>query len=693
MLISLVLSISGAGAAAVPAAPASQDCARILQPDAQAGSPRPISDHDLIETLDLGPNAAMESGSFFTLSPDNQRVAVGVRRASVAGDSYCTGITLVDRDGNSALIDSGPGVAFFRFEDFYGTNGFPSGITQLITPRWSGDGKRLAYLKFIDGRLQLRLWDEQLNARAIGADPQDIVDFRFSRDGSMIIYKVRDGSAQATALRRESRSGLHYDDRYFPFASAWPFPGGHPAYVYKAVRISDGDIRAASDEEKALLTAPIEESQTTKGVLATTVRDDKGLDHITAGPAGKENRCESSACTEVEGAPWFSSKGAVRYVRREGWAKNEMAIYEWKVGSAEPHRLYATSDLLIDCKPIDDDVLCGREGPTHPRYLSRIDLRTGKSVPLFDPNPTFGTLKFGNVERQLWRNDQGIECFGDLVYPPDYQPGRRYPLIVVQYESRGFLRGGTGDEYPVQLFARAGYLVLNVQRPRSPLYGLGLSSIERQRRQNDGFMERRSILSAIETKVRQLIDAGVADPERIGITGLSDGSTTVQYAALHSSLFKAAVVSGCCWEPSQSWVLGPSLQRHYESLGWPASPEDKPQMWGDISLAHNASRVAFPILMQAADGEYLVALETVRALRAAKHPIDLYVFPDEVHIKRHPAHRAGIYKRNLRWFDFWLKGKRPAPSDDDAPEVDRWAEMRRAAQDQAAAGEKRPVGS
>ena len=116
-------------------------------------------------------------------------------------------------------------------------------------------------------------------------------------------------------------------------------------------------------------------------------------------------------------------------------------------------------------------------------------------------------------------------------------------------------------------------------------------------------------------------------------------------------------------------------------------------MWGDISLARNASRVAFPILMQAADGEYLVALETVRALRAAKRPIDLYVFPDEVHIKRHPAHRAGIYKRNLRWFDFWLRGKRPDPSDDDAPEVDRWAEMRRAAQDQAALGETRPVSS
>jgi dipeptidyl aminopeptidase/acylaminoacyl peptidase len=274
-------------------------------------------------------------------------------------------------------------------------------------------------------------------------------------------------------------------------------------------------------------------------------------------------------------------------------------------------------------------------------------------------------------------NDQGVECFGDLVYPPDFQPGRRYPLIVVQYESRGFLRGGTGDEYPIQIFAREGYLVLSIQRPRSPLFGKGLSTTERQRQQNEGFLERRSILSAIETKVKQLIDTGLADPQRIGITGLSDGSTTVQYAALHSSLFSAASVSGCCWEPSQTWLLGPSLQNTYQGFGWPRSPQDKPAMWADISLSRNADRVTFPLLFQAADGEYLMALEAVSALREAGSPVDLFVYPDELHIKRHPAHRAGVYQRNLLWFDFWLRGKKPPAGDPRAAEVDRWTQMKK----------------
>ena len=270
----------------------------------------------------------------------------------------------------------------------------------------------------------------------------------------------------------------------------------------------------------------------------------------------------------------------------------------------------------------------------------------------------------------------GIPSYGDLVYPPTFQPGRHYPLIITQYESRGFLRGGTGDEFPIQLFAKAGYLVLNIERPQSPVSAKQLAPLERQRRENADFLARRNILSTIETKVLELINTGLVDPDRIGITGLSDGSTTTQFAALHSQMFNAASISGCCWEPSQTWLLGTAIQQHYQSIGWPASPEASSAIWSQMSLSRNASRVAFPILMQVADGELYPMLEAVRALRAANSPVDVYVFPDELHIKRQPIHRLNVYRRNLRWFDFWLMDKMPADGIE-REEASRWAQMRR----------------
>src|SRR3546814_1841537 len=70
--------------------------------------------------------------------------------------------------------------------------------------------------------------------------------------------------------------------------------------------------------------------------------------------------------------------------------------------------------------------------------------------------PEFAGLTLGVVKRIKLKSSLGIPACADVVLPTDYQPGRHYPLIVVQYQSRGFLRGGTGDEFPVQLFANHG---------------------------------------------------------------------------------------------------------------------------------------------------------------------------------------------------------------------------------------------
>src|SRR3546814_9514621 len=55
-----------------------------------------------------------------------------------------------------------------------------------------------------------------------------------------------------------------------------------------------------------------------------------------------------------------------------------------------------------------------------------------------------------------------LPWYGDLIYPVGYQRGTRYPMVVVQYRTRGFLRGGTGDEVPIQTLADQGFLVLSV---------------------------------------------------------------------------------------------------------------------------------------------------------------------------------------------------------------------------------------
>ena len=106
-------------------------------------------------------------------------------------------------------------------------------------------------------------------------------------------------------------------------------------------------------------------------------------------------------------------------------------------------------------------------------------------------------------------------------------------------------------------------------------------------------------------------------------------------------------------------------------LGYPPASSGDAEFWRPISLAANAASIDTPLLMQLADDEYLLALETFTALREHNQPVEMFVFPDEHHIKWQPAHRLAIYERNLAWFDFWLRGVLP----EDRDQAARWIAM------------------
>ncbi|MBT2246649.1 Atxe2 family lasso peptide isopeptidase [Sphingobium sp. BHU LFT2] len=666
-----LLALALAAAASNPTS--ASDCKAALQIKSP-GPSHSLSAGDLIETLNMGSIPDLDVDPMFSVSPDGQSIAVSVARANIASNEFCSGIYVIAPGSSPRLIDSGAGAAFWRFDDYYGMTGFPSGFPKVITPHWSPDGKHLAFLKYVDGRLQLWCWDGSRSKMTATFD-DDIVDFRFDGGGLSVIAKVRDDASASDALDQESLSGYHFDERWFPYGRNRPFSRGPAPYSFAAINIVTGEHRLAEPTQALIFSTSGAPSRAHRKA-ATLAVDADGVSRLALTDGTAQIVCADSRCTDVEGQAWIAGD-AVRYVRREGWGRSLTGIYEWQPARKSVRKIMQTSDLLMNCGPLGTDIICAREKSVAPRYLDRIDPESGRSQVIFNPNPEFDSLALGHAERLQWKNDRDLECYGDLVYPPDYRAGQRYPLIVVQYQSRGFLRGGTGDEYPIQLLAQAGYLVLSIQRPPAPLRDQKIDPHERERRQLDGFMERRSILSAIETKVQQLISAGLVDPARIGITGLSDGVSTVQFAALHSRLFKVAAISSCCWEGSQTWLLGPAIQAEYEKRGWPASPADNPALWEGLSWARNANRIPFPVLAQMSDDEYLSGLEALTALRRAGKPVDLYVFPDEHHVKRQPAHRAAIYRRAIDWFNFWLLDKLPVGEGQAAQEADRWQQMRK----------------
>ena len=491
-------------------------------------------------------------------------------------------------------------------------------------------------------------------------------------------FRIRRGPPWRRSRRRSierENSGWFYDDRITPNA------GPRPQVELASVPLRWTSVGVDGANPGSEPTPPAVSSTNDAGDRLAIERSGQ----LPFAPArlvvrranGAALPCSAEACGGNIVAAWWQPRARVAwFLRREGFKRETSALYRWLPGKA-PTRAVATSDVLNWCKPAELGFVCLREGSTSPRRIVLFDWRTGRAVTAFDPNPTFSRFRLGTVTRLKWRNARGLEAWGDLVLPPDYKKGARIPLVVTQYYSRGFLRGGTGNEYPVFLFAQRGIAVLSLERPDAVAMGdPTLTSIEQGDRANTtGWADRRSVQSSIETGVRAAIATGAIDAAHVGITGLSDGATAVRFALINSTLFSAAALSSCCVEPDTMGTAGPAFAKMDHYWGAPIYGAPGDDFWRPVSLTLNADRIGTPLLMQLSDDEYQLALGAFEALRARGKPVEMFVFPNEHHNKSGPLHRLAIFERSLDWFDFWLRGRKD-PDPAKRAQYERWEAMR-----------------
>ena len=675
------------------AKPAAAECDRLLPPAQTAAVVRDLTADDLVGLRDIGhPDAESDEASPLALSPDRTRLAFVITRGEPQTNRICRALVVLPVVGTPVpkLIDQGGELPIIKgvYRGIFMRSGYPD----ITIPAWSPDGRWIAYIKWVGGIGEL--W----RARADGGGaerllrlPVDVESFAWSPDGARIVYASRPAIVNGeAALDREARSGFLYDDRAVPDLGVRPnLRADDVPLVATVLDVATGETRPASTSEQAWLPAddapayPIERAQADRrGWRAWTERD--GIKPLSpnrlwvARPGGRRQSCALAACKGRILYLWWDD-GEVVFLKREGWNGESTALYRWRPGGAAARRLVATFDALSGCIRDGGAILCMRENAATPRRIVSIDLNNGRSQLVFDPNPEFRSIRLGKVERLRVLNDRGLPAWGDLVVPPGYDGKTRLPLIVVNYFSRGFLRGGVGDEYPIYLFAAHGFAVLSFQRP--PHVATTMADIRTWDEVNAagraGWAERSSILSAILKAVDLAVARGVVDPTKVGITGLSDGATTVQYALLNSHRFSAAATSTCCEEPTSIMAYGGPAWHDYTRRvhGYPPVIDDDRKFWKPLALGVSARELNVPLLMQLADREYLGALETFTALREAGKAVEMYVYPDEYHNKWQPTHRLALYDRNVDWFAFWLKGyEDPDPTKRD--QYARWERLR-----------------
>ncbi|BEV10598.1 Atxe2 family lasso peptide isopeptidase [Asticcacaulis sp. DW145] len=651
-----------------------------------------ISTDDLLSLEEMGPLGGNDLRSpFLALSPDGRYVAVHLRRADPLQNRYELTLRVIDLvTGDARVVDRGGELIRQRGSGVH-TSEVPTGYPEVITPKWSPDGRWIAYVRQDEGRIGVRLVRvDGSDARTVGSGEGTLEALDWSADGKHLWLDVRSGTPETEARRlAESRHGYLYDARFLPMVRPSPFDPPQPLSRRRLSVFPDGESGAATAENPGRSLSSADPDAPPAGAILsarhghawawTTRLSRRPGDSpvLNVRRSGVKTVCDAP-CRGIVALWWSPSGKDLVFWRRQGWRKAALGLYRWSIGEGTPRSLLKTSHLIIGCQPVADDLICAEEGPTQPRRIVRIDTRNGDLRPVYDPNPHIQSWGFGNVQRLTWRTPYGTEAYGDLVLPPNYQAGQKRPLIIVGYESRGFLKGGTGDEYPIFPLAAQGFAVLSVQRPTD----IGTLTAETPAEVNQlnrvDWVDFRHVLSSLEAGIDAVDRLGVIDTARIGLTGFSNGASTAQFALLNSQRFKVASLSGCCEEATSVGALvGPETAQWLNEMGYPSLAEPNDVFWRPMSWRRNTDRLNLPILLQVSDDEYLGALEAFSALKSARKPVEMYVFPDEHHAKWQPAHRKAIYDRNIDWFRFWLKDEvDPAP--EKAAQYQRWKAMRAA---------------
>jgi dipeptidyl aminopeptidase/acylaminoacyl peptidase len=272
-----------------------------------------------------------------------------------------------------------------------------------------------------------------------------------------------------------------------------------------------------------------------------------------------------------------------------------------------------------------------------------------------DHQAELAEVRFGPQEPFRWTASDGWELDGLLIRPPDAPAGPLPTVVLVHGGPYGRWSPGLhlhwGDWG--QWLATAGYAVLML----NPRGGFGHGEcFAAAARADVGGADYGDILAAVDAAVAR----GIADPQRLGIGGWSQGGFMSAWAVTQTRRFKAAIVGA---GPTDWGVMAATsdLPGFERSLGGSA-PWDGvgPHRHAQLSPISFARDVTTPVLILHGQNDARVPLNQAisfhRALRDIGVAAELVVYPREPHGITERSHQIDLLKRVRAWYDRWLRG-------------------------------------
>lgn len=269
-------------------------------------------------------------------------------------------------------------------------------------------------------------------------------------------------------------------------------------------------------------------------------------------------------------------------------------------------------------------------------------------------------IAWGTSELVSWISSQGVALEGLLFKPENFDPTKKYPMLVYYYERNAGTLHAFRPPAPSRSTINIPYCVSNGYLVFVPdiVYGGGTPG--------------KNAYDCIVSGVLNLVDRGFVDLKNIGIQGQSWGGYQTAYLITQTNLFKAAMAGAIVANMTSAyggirWGTGMSRMFQYEKtqsrIG--GTLWEKPLYYIENSPLFYADRVETPLLMMHNDADGSVpwyqGIEFFTALRRLNKPVWMLVYNDEDHNLTKRPNMKDLSIRMYQFFDHYLKGT-PVPA-------------------------------
>ncbi|GAA0772433.1 S9 family peptidase [Clostridium subterminale] len=267
-----------------------------------------------------------------------------------------------------------------------------------------------------------------------------------------------------------------------------------------------------------------------------------------------------------------------------------------------------------------------------------------------------GKLK-SNKEIISWQSTDGIEIEGVLSTPVEFDANKKYPLLVVihggpAWASFPMFLDYFNEKYPIEQFIEKGFIVLEPNYRGSSGYG---NEFLKANYRKLGIGDYNDVISGVDT----LVDKGIADKDRVGVMGWSQGGYISAFCSTYSDRFKAISVGGGISDWITYYVNTDIPQSITMYLG--DNPWNDPEIYAKTSPITYIKSACTPTLIQHGEEDEGVpapnAYELYQGLRDMKVDTELIIFKGMAYSSDQPGINMAIMKQNLMWFSHYIFGE------------------------------------